>query len=439
MTRTRGTLTSACGALLALALASFGCTMAVDLGGDGGESASLVPFAGPRSSCILSDSGRLQCFGAGGAGQLSLEPASLHALCDGEPCEFFPSTFALRNASSVALGDAFTCVVLEGAVWCAGSNAFGALARGTRDPDPHVQPLESDVSGVIVELAAGREHVCARRDDGTVACWGLGNHGALGVDPATLTDCGLVDAAQEARLGLTAGETRRCALDAVEVPGITDARGLRTGPFGTCVLRAGGAPLCFGRNVGGSLGVGMSTGEVVSTPTALLVTNATDVALGTRHGCALDTLGRTHCFGLHDVGQLGVGNAAPDTCAGQPCAWAPLRVTDLAGASRVVAGDEHTCVLLDDSQLRCFGNDTVGQVGNSSGALDDCSGTPCARTPRDVVEGDAVAQVVASGNHTVLVTTDGTPMAFGSNVFRECSNATADVIPWPGTVYSISP
>lgn len=423
-------------------LSGAGCTMNVDLGGGDAsvDRGPLVLFAGPRSSCILSEGGRLQCFGAGGSGQLTVEPAMLHSLCGAERCDAFPTSFALRNATSVALGDSFTCVVVAGVVSCAGSNALGWLGRGTRDTDPHVQPLESDATGTLVELSAGRHHVCARRSDGTVTCWGLGNHGALGVDPATLTDCGTLAAADAARFALPADTTLRCAASPVEVPGITDATGLRTGPFGTCVLRASGAPSCFGRSVGGSLGVGETASEVVFTPTALAISDAVDVALGERHGCAIDALARTHCFGVNDLGQLGVGSAAPDTCDATPCALEPVRVTDLADASVVVAGDEHTCVLLTDGLLRCFGSDALGQVGNSAGAVDSCGGVPCARTPRDVVQVDGVAQVAASGDHNLIVATNGTPMAFGGNEFRECGSTNPDpVIAFPGEVYNISP
>lgn len=432
-------------AALALAFAVFtsaGCTMNVDLGGGDAsvDQGLLVPFAGPRSSCILSESGRLQCFGAGGSGQLATEPAMLHSICSGEPCEAFPTTFALRSPTSVALGDAFTCVVVGGVASCAGSNALGWLGRGTRDTDPHVLPLESDVSGTIVELAAGRHHVCARRSDGSVACWGLGNHGALGVDPAGLSDCGMVAAGEAERLALDTGDTRRCAMDPLDVPGITNATGLRTGPFGTCVLRASGAPLCFGRSVGGSLGVGATASEVVFAPTELAVADAVDVALGARHGCAIDGLARTLCFGLHDLGQLGVGSSAPDTCDAQPCAVDAVRVTELADASVVVAGDNHTCVLVDAGVLRCFGSDSIGQVGNSAGAVDDCSGVPCARTPRDAAQIEGVARIVAAGDHSVIIAANGKPMAFGSNAFRECASTNPDpMIAWPQEIYGISP
>ena len=51
---------------------------------------------------------------------------------------------------------------------------------------------------------------------------------------------------------------------------------------------------------------------------------------------------------------------------------------------------------------------------------------------------DGVAQVVASGDHNLIVASNGTPMAFGGNAFRECGSTNPDpVIAWPGEVYNI--
>ena len=138
-------------ATAALLVSLTSCTMGVDLGHSAELADGVLPFAGPRSTCLLNPSGRLQCLGAGGAGQLGRAPGSLASSCDGEPCEAFPTTFALGDTTSVALGDAFTCVVLEQRVWCVGSNTYGALGRGTRDPDVHAEPLQADVEGDVAD------------------------------------------------------------------------------------------------------------------------------------------------------------------------------------------------------------------------------------------------------------------------------------------------
>jgi alpha-tubulin suppressor-like RCC1 family protein len=399
----------------------------------------LTPYAGPRTSGFLSSVGQLRCFGAGGDGQLGEDPATLSSSCDGVACESFAITFALQAITAAAMTDRSMCVARAGAVWCVGSNRFGELALGAVDGNTHATAREANVSGTIVEFAAGRHHVCGRRDNGTVACWGLGNHGALGVDPAAMMGCGApADALDARRLGVDEGTPLRCTGAPVEVPNITDAIGLRAGPFATCVLRVGGGALCFGRNVSGSLGVGTTPATTVAAPTALRVVDAVDVALGEHHGCAVDSVGVTHCFGLHDRGQLGIGSAL-DTCMALPCAPLPTPVGGLGPASRVLAGDDHTCVLKQDGALSCFGSDLLGQVGDDDGANDDCAGAPCARTPRDVTPAARVARAVAAGDHTLLILVDGTPMAFGGNRSLECGRANGLPVPWPSPIFNISP
>jgi alpha-tubulin suppressor-like RCC1 family protein len=75
----------------------------------------------------------------------------------------------------------FMCLAEQGAgVYCAGGpNTQGVLGNGTALASPNAL---SPVQGLqnVVELAAGVNHVCARRADGSVACWGNNDYGQLG-------------------------------------------------------------------------------------------------------------------------------------------------------------------------------------------------------------------------------------------------------------------
>ena len=78
---------------------------------------------------------------------------------------------------------------------------------GTTTPTP-----APTVSGPALEIAAGGNHVCVRRQSGGVQCWGRGGAGELGdgnyrdsVKPVTVLDLG--DATQ-----LTAGDSHTCAV-----------------------------------------------------------------------------------------------------------------------------------------------------------------------------------------------------------------------------------
>ena len=64
--------------------------------------------------------------------------------------------------------------------------------------------------------------------------------------------------------------------------------------------------VCWGSGSYGQLGRGQAAGGVGVLPVVGL-TNASSVAAGNNHTCAVDTGGHTLCWGLNDSGQLGDG------------------------------------------------------------------------------------------------------------------------------------
>ena len=65
---------------------------------------------------------------------------------------------------------------------------------------------------------------------------------------------------------------------------------------------------------------------------------------------------------------------AGETAAGDDALTSPTAVPGLAGVTKVAAGWDHTCALLDDATLRCWGRNQVGQLGQA--APSDFSTTP---------------------------------------------------------------
>lgn len=380
--------------------------------------------------------GNLRCFGAGGDGAFGIDGASLHWDCGDDRCNAEPLTYPLAPVVDAAVGDAFVCVAAQGRVHCTGTNTYGELGRGTRDPDPHIVPAPVDVVTGAREIAAGRNHACALLDDGRVACWGVASHGATARDPSMLPSCGTTDATSAGRLGLPLGATVACSPVPTFVPGIDDAVHLVAGPFATCIERASVGFVCFGLNVEGSLGIGTTPTTTVWTPTPL-ARAATDVALGATHGALVHPDGNVYAFGSHGRGELGLGAGAPDLCAAGACARAPTRVPDLVGVVHVVAGDEHTCALMETGTVSCMGSDLEGQLGDSSGPTEDCAGTPCARTPRAVYQTEPMVRMAAAGHHTLLVSADGEVLVFGSNAYREAGTNASGAIDFPVPVYGV--
>lgn len=97
-------------------------------------------------------------------------------------------------------------------------------------------------------------------------------------------------------------------------------------------------------------------GSSSATPQPPLV-GATAVSAGYSHTCALMNDATVRCWGGDAFGQLGDG----ETTFSVP---APLAVPGLAGVKSVVAGDSFTCVLKTDGTVECWGENTNCQLGN---------------------------------------------------------------------------
>ncbi|MFP5224634.1 MAG: RCC1 repeat-containing protein [Actinomycetota bacterium] len=141
---------------------------------------------------------------------------------------------------------------------------------------------------------------------------------------------------------------------------------MSAGGFHTCVLLADTTVRCFGANGSGQLGDGTKTQRSTPTPVPGL-NKVAKVAAGGEHTCVLHTAdedgtqvpGQVSCWGNNADGQLGSSGASTE---------APRRVAfspeDKAlGAVDISAGYSHTCALMADASLRCWGSNILGQLG----------------------------------------------------------------------------
>jgi alpha-tubulin suppressor-like RCC1 family protein len=81
------------------------------------------------------------------------------------------------------------------------------------------------------------------------------------------------------------------------------------------------------------------------------------LATGSRHTCAISRQGAVRCWGDNDSGQL--GRSAPGVAL-------PDGRVDLGTNRRAIgifAGLEHTCAILEDGAVKCWGHNTWGQLG----------------------------------------------------------------------------
>ena len=172
-----------------------------------------------------------------------------------------------------------------------------------------------------------------------------------------------------------------------------DASGVFTGQYSSCDLAAGLAS-CWGSNLLGQLGTGSREDDL--SPTALgAAPGFTSLSGGQSHTCGVGYgSGAVSCWGSDAYGQLGQGEPASalDASSADP---SPLRVSLVHPAMMVAAGYEHTCAILTDGSLWCWGDNDEGQLG-----LDDAYGSPSYPTPQRVGSGTDWRAVSGGQGHS---------------------------------------
>jgi hypothetical protein len=136
------------------------------------------------------------------------------------------------------------------------------------------------------------------------------------------------------------------------------ALALGLGVIHSCAVLADTTVRCWGNNSAGQVGDGSLT-TIVSAPAAVQgLFGARAVVGGDRHSCALMDDGSVACWGSNVSGELGIGTRAPSLT--------PVRVLDLRGAVALSAGAQHTCAIMDDDTVRCWGANNLGQLGSGT-------------------------------------------------------------------------
>jgi alpha-tubulin suppressor-like RCC1 family protein len=141
------------------------------------------------------------------------------------------------------------------------------------------------------------------------------------------------------------------------------------GSASTCARTAGGQARCWGDNAYGELGVGDTDPHqyampVVGVGEAGRLTGVVQVSTGWNHACARVTGGQVRCWGDNTEGQLGDDQPDPSS---SPVVVADLDgVGPLTGATQLVAGYKFTCARLSAGRVACWGDNGADQLGDGS-------------------------------------------------------------------------
>jgi alpha-tubulin suppressor-like RCC1 family protein len=329
-------------------------------------------------SCALLDDGDVRCWGV----------IYMDGHLDGHyPDGAVPATIRdLHHVKQLTVGCHSACGLMEdGTVRCWGPDILG---NGNRDETPVPEPILG-VSNAT-QISAGDGHTCAVISDGSVRCWGYNSSGELG------------------------DGTTGFPLQSVVASGLHDATRVTAGYGDTYAWTAQGEIYAWGFNDYAELGLAdRSIRQSQLTPALAPRVGETDqIALGYYHKCALRADHTVDCWSVDNSdGQLGRPSGTS-----QDANIDPGHVVGLSDVAELGPGFLHTCAILSDRKVLCWGDNQYGQLGD--GTNNDSI------MPEPVVQLQDVKQVAGGEYHTCAVLNDGSVYCWGDNRNSQLGNGT---------------
>jgi hypothetical protein len=177
------------------------------------------------------------------------------------------------------------------------------------------------------------------------------------------------------------------------------------GAVHACVRTTGGAAKCWGYNDVGMLGDGTRTDSLQPVTVDGLGSGVADVQAVWDHSCALLDNGGVMCWGHNGDGELGDGSLIKRLT--------PVYVQGLhKGVQQISLGFDSGCALTNAGGVKCWGYNGNGQLGDGTRTT--------RRTPVDVFGlTSGVAAITAGWDHTCALTTGGGVKCWGQNAHGE--------------------
>jgi alpha-tubulin suppressor-like RCC1 family protein len=349
-------------------------------GAGGGDAIRIQQLStGQDHVCVITEDQKTKCWGSNNKGQLGLEDIVDRGDGPMEMGNQLPTIQLGTNrfAYQLAVGTEHTCALMDNntSIGCWGSNEFGQIAnqkmgdRGGKigDMGDNLKPFTFSTTPLqIVQISAGSDHTCAileatMTQAPTLKCWGKNDSGQLGIEKSI-------------NLGDGAVESPKVFPDVVLSSSEFTIVNVFVGYAHTCALLNNKNIKCWGKNNLGQLGLGdnvnhgdlpASMGDNLKLVNLGTGKTVKSLALGYNHTCAILEDDSVKCWGWGGFGQLGYGNMSTlgNAVADMGDALPPVNLGTGKTALAITAGQAHTCVLLNTNQVRCWGNNDYGQLG----------------------------------------------------------------------------
>lgn len=166
---------------------------------------------------------------------------------------------------------------------------------------------------------------------------------------------------------------------------------------------------------GGNSATGGSSTTTTGGSTSVPAPVPTQVSVGTFHTCTVLSDGHVKCWGVNTYGQLGNGTTTESPT--------PVVVSGISNAVQVSNSTNHTCALLANGTVKCWGENQYGQLGNGVATIEAGTLTPNPN-PVQVIGVTGALQVSVSGYTTCILLSDHTVKCVGFGGFGGLGDGT---------------
>lgn len=403
----------------------------------GGKVKQIV--TGSDATCALLVTGDVKCWGEGSNGSHGLGGSG--DVGDNELPSSQPNlNFGTDKVKKLASQNSqhFCALLVSGQVKCWGANADGQLGQGdttTRGNTAGTTPnniAALNLGGTAVDIFAGPGRACALLGDGSVKCWGRNANGQLGYgdvaskgDNEALSSYGFVPVS---------------GLDGKVVQ-------MSLGEDHTCALYSTGKARCWGANANGQLGYAdtVQRGDAAATTPDQLgyvgtggEVAVTQVATGRSTTCVLLSTGDARCWGLNSAGQLGYGHTTSSGGAGEKLPSQMGKVYVGGKIRQISASNVHTCALLENGRIRCWGAYTASAPRMGNGATQAIGDNDTPMKANYVTITEEATQIDTGLDFGCAVLKDGGVRCWGDGQTGRLGNGSLSDIADPGAASNLN-
>ncbi|MFM6928361.1 MAG: RCC1 domain-containing protein [Bdellovibrio sp.] len=296
------------------------------------------------SACAVTSGNKLKCWGnntysnlGDGSTTTSLAPKVI------DTNENY-SSVTVRGGTLNAHATSACGITTSGSLKCWGNNN-GQMVFGTGTA--YNSFLYINQSLTFSKISVGEYSMCGITPSKNLYCWGANNTGQLGDRTQILRDYPVLIDPNKKYLMVDAGSSTNSSSNTGYACGITTTNELK----------------CWGLNDSSKLGDGTTVTRIKPKVIDYGVQYST-VSVGSTHTCAVTTGGVLKCWGANAKGQLGIGSTAAKSTP--TVVDAPTTYSSVVVSATYNNGNVHTCGITTDGDLKCWGSNNQGQLGDGT-------------------------------------------------------------------------